>query len=127
MTTTDFPFATRANFEESNLMKLRSAKRVEVERVGSLYIFGVHIEPHREHISRWAVEHQEENSVSDEVIASLDTASIPVPNNWWFAKNDVVVASRRDLAFELLKDVLDPYGKNGRLYKKTVRAAEKAW
>ena len=33
MTTTDFPFAARANFEESSLMKLRSAKRIEVERV----------------------------------------------------------------------------------------------
>ena len=127
MTTTDFPFATRANFEESSLMKLRSAKRIEVERVGSLYVFGVHIDPHRDAIARWAVEHQDENSVPDDVVASLDTASIPVPNNWWFAKNDIVVASRRDLAFELLKDVLDPYREKTRLYKKTVRAADTAW
>ncbi len=127
MTTTDFPFVARADFEESSLMKLRSAKRIEVERVGSLYVFGVHIDPFREHIARWAAEHQEENSVPEDVVATLDTASIPVPNNWWFAKNDIVVASRRDLAFELLKDILDPNRKNTRLYKKTVRAAESAW
>jgi hypothetical protein len=127
MTTTDFPFATRANFEESSLMKLRSAKRIEVERVGTLYVFGVNIEGHRESIPRWAVEHQEKNSVPDDVVASLDTASIPIPNNWWFAKEDIVVASRRDLAFELLKDILDPDEDNSRVYKKTERAAEAAW
>lgn len=127
MTTTDFPFAARANFEESSLMKLRSAKRIEVERVGTLYVFGVNIEAHREAIPRWAVEHQEKNSVPDDVVASLDTASIPIPNNWWFAKEDIVVASRRDLAFELLKDILDPDEENSRAYKKTERAAEAAW
>lgn len=125
--TTVFPFAARANVDENSLANIRKAKHIEVERVGTLYVFGVHIDPHRDAIARWAVEHQEENTVPVDVVASLDTASIPVPNNWWFAKNNLVVASRRDLAFELLKDVLDPDQKNSRLYKKAIRSAETAW
>lgn len=127
MTTTEFPFTARANFDGSVLAKLRSAKRIEAQRVGTMYVFGVHIQPHLDDIARWAAEHQEQNPVPQDIAASLDTASILIPDNWWFAREDIIVASRSNLAFELLKDILAPYGKEDRRYKKALKAAEAAW
>lgn len=127
MTTTEFPFTARANFDGSVLAQLRTAKRIEALRVGTMYVFGTHVQPHIDDIPRWASEHQEQNPVPEDAAATLDTAGISIPDNWWFAREGIVVASRRDLAFELLKDILAPDGKEDRRYKKALKAADEAW
>lgn len=117
------PYPRRSGYDQTSIERLRAAQRVEVEKIGGFYVFGIHPTKHSEEISEWVAEHLEEHPLAD--TSALDTAEIVVPvDGWWFMRQDVVVTANRDLAFDLLRNVIDP---RTRKYKKAWRVAKNVW
>jgi len=117
------PYQSRAGYDQESRDRLRAAARIDVEKVGDFYVFGVHTEKYRNEIGEWVAEHLAEKPLAANT--AMETAEIAVPvDGWWFMRHDVVVTSKRNLAFDLLRNVLFS---GGRAYRKAHRQAKLTW